>query len=112
MTATSQENLVLENLSQEGDICLYTTNTHFSQGTLCLANNTLKGGVVGGNLYQEAVVVGGDDSSAVDVSSVKADSVSTGTAVGGNLSGVGSKVIFRILGGNTTLKGKTTGGNI
>ena len=112
VAATPQEDLVLENLSQEGDVCLHTTDPHLREGTLCLADHALKGGVVGGDFHQQAVVVGRDDRTAVDVASVKTDAVSAGTAVGCHLSSVRGKVVLRVLGGDTALEGEATGGDI
>ena len=108
----SLEDRIGQDVADEGDVGLDAADSGLTQGTQCLAASALKGVVQGGDLNQQAVVVGRDLCAHIGVACVQTDAETAAGTISGDLTGVRCKVVGRILGGDTALDGVAAGGHV
>src|SRR6476620_8448242 len=96
---------VIQHSLEEGDVRGDAADAELRE---CAAGAGNRGGVIpaaAGELDQHGVEVGADLGTGVDRAAVQADTGSTGRAVTGDLSNVGTEPVGGILGGDTALDG-------
>ena len=103
---------VCEELDQEGNVGLDTTDTELNQRTKHLSAGDFVCGTTACALDQHGVVVRGDDSTRKTVSSIETDTVTASGTVDLNLASVGSERLGWVLCSDTALEGETTCGDV
>ena len=99
------EGRVVEYVRDEGDVGLDAADMLLVDGAARLAAHGLEGAVPGGDLDQQAVVVGAYLGAGRRVAAVEAHAEAAAGAVGHNLAVVGREVVLRILSRDAALDG-------
>ena len=105
MALARDKGRVVEYVGDEGDVGLDAADVLLVDGAARLAADGLKGAVPGGDLDQQAVVIGADLRTRGRVAAVEADAEAAAGAVGDDLAVVGREVVLRVLGGDAALDG-------
>ena len=87
MAFARDEGGIFQDIGDKGDVGLDAPDMDLVDGPGRLAAHTLKGVIPGSDLYQQGVVVGGDDGARIGVAAVQTDAEAAGGAVGGDLAG-------------------------
>ena len=107
MALALTENGIVQDIGHEGDVRFHAAHVHLVQRAGSLVTDRVERTAGGGDLHQKGIVVGRDHGTGVRIAAVKTDAESTGGTPGGDLAGIGGKVVGRIFRGHTALDGIT-----
>ncbi len=106
------ENLVADDVFDEGDVGLDSADAHFAKRAFHPLDGQLEVAGRCGKLDQKGVIERGDDGPGVAHRAVEANAKTGGTAVVDNFSVVRGEVFFRVLGGYAGLNGDSVARDI
>ena len=98
-----QESRVLEQVFHEGNVRADAPDPEFAQGPVHPRDRGLGRWRPGRHLFQQAVIVAGDDCTRIGRASIKADAHAGRPAIGGDAAIVGDEVVGRVLGRDPAL---------
>ncbi len=107
-----EEGRVLEQVLDEGDVGRDAADAELAERAVEAGDRHLGRRRPGGDLFEQRVVVAGDDGARIGGAAVEADAVAGGAAVGGDPAVVGDEVVLRVLGGDPALDGVAVEGDV